>query len=835
MRILIVDDVAANRRLLRALLEHRSFEVIEKGNGVEALDFLSSNTCDLIISDVQMPRLDGYQLCYTLKNDPRISRIPIIIYTNTYKSPGDQKLAIEFGADKFITRPCPSEVLFNAVDELLQRPASKVPPPQPPPELEAMRLYAEQVVTKLEQKNLQLSEIKEKLLEQIEQSRAAQNRLKHVMFMSPAIIYVLQMHKQSFAPVWISDNIRRVLGYSPDEALQPEWWTQAIHPEDQSESDFRKILNQTHNTREYRIRHKSGHYRWILDEQRIIHSNETGKTEVVGSWLDITERKMAEEAVRRSEERYAQLIEESEQAIFVTNAEGKFLNFNPATCKLFGYTRHEMFALDIKRDIYYDAEERDHFLAELTEHGHARDYEIAVKTKKGEKRILLLNSSVHKDASGMITAFRGIALDITERRLNEERMAMQLAVSRVLAEPVSAEEAMDRIVRGICESLQWDCGSFWQVDSNTGKLRCASNWHNQNSPCHTFSNQICGLTYSFGEGLPGQVWSTGRPIHVEGESIWKGTPVEPVLRESNFKAAFYIPIKNEREVMGVLEFFSSRLLGLDAGLLQMAASLGMQIGQFLERKRIEHAKSELEERLFQSQKIEAIGRLAGGVAHDFNNVLMAVMSYASLIHMNVTEDTVKNFSLEIQKAAERGANLTRQLLAFSRKQVLTPKKLDLNHTIAKMQDMLQRLIGEHIQLVARCGDDPGLVMADPGQIEQVIMNLTVNARDAMPGGGKIMIETGKVHSNQLSHLPEMDNTRRSYVMISVTDTGTGMDKGIHTRIFEPFFTTKEEEKGTGLGLATVYGIVKQSDGHIEVDSSPGMGSTFKIYLPCIEP
>ncbi len=835
MKILIVDDVSANRRLLRAILENQSIDVMEAEDGIMALEKLAQTRFDAVIADIQMPRLDGYQLCYRVRKDPKISTIPFIIYTSTYMSAGDQKLALDLGADKFITRPSSAQIILDAVSELLTDSRYRKPRPNPPAELEAMKRYTEQVVAKLEQKNLQLGEIKEKLLEQIDTTRAAQDRLKHVLFMSPSIIYVLRAEQGSFVPIWISDNIRRVFGYSPKDALSPQWWDERIHPEDRIRNSGQPFKDQTHSTREYRIRHKNGTYRWILDEQRIIHDVNANKTEIIGSWLDITETKLAEEAVRQSEERYGRLVEESEQAIFLTTQDGKFVDFNPATSKLFGYSREELFKVIMHRDILFEPEERTRYLQVLREQGHARDYELTVRTKKGDKRIILVNSTVDRDSQDRISTFRSIALDITERRLVEEQMAVQLAVTRVLAESATIDEVITRILQAICETLHWDIGAFWALDPKTGVLHCSNVWHNQRADLEEFAANLHEFTFEFGEGLPGQVWATGRPVHVEEQEIWKEPSRVRIIKKTGFKSAFYSPIKNEREVMGVMEFFSVTSQTLELGLLDMAGSLGSQIGQYLERKKVEQAKTELEKRLLQSQKIEAIGQLAGGVAHDFNNVLMAVMSYGALIQMNVTEShPVKNYSMEIQKAAERGANLTRQLLAFSRRQVLTPKTLDLNQAISRMEDMLQRLIGEHIELKAIYAPELGLVQADPGQIEQVLMNLAVNARDAMPQGGKLVIETKNFDLDQTSSSTYLDFSPGIYVMFSVTDSGFGMDRSTQARIFEPFFTTKEEEKGTGLGLATVYGIVKQSEGHIEVYSYPGVGTTFKIYLPQIK-
>ncbi|HSE18815.1 MAG TPA: PAS domain S-box protein [Pyrinomonadaceae bacterium] len=254
-----------------------------------------------------------------------------------------------------------------------------------------------------------------------------------------------------------------------------------------------------------------------------------------------------------------------------------------------------------------------------------------------------------------------------------------------------------------------------------------------------------------------------------------------------------------------------------------------------ERRRAEAELRASQMQLQQSQKLEAIGQLAGGVAHDFNNMLTAIIGYTDLSLRRVgLENSIRRNLEETKKAAERAASLVRQLLAFSRKQILEPKVLDLNDVVKDMQKMLTRLIGEDIRLATRLEPDLGSVKADPCQVEQIIMNLVVNARDAMPRGGRVTIETANTTLDERAVLKHVSVKPGAYVMLSVSDTGSGMDQETQQRIFEPFFTTKETGKGTGLGLSTVYGIVKQSGGNIWVYSEPGMGTVFKVYLPRID-
>jgi signal transduction histidine kinase/response regulator RpfG family c-di-GMP phosphodiesterase len=334
--------------------------------------------------------------------------------------------------------------------------------------------------------------------------------------------------------------------------------------------------------------------------------------------------------------------------------------------------------------------------------------------------------------------------------------------------------------------------------------------------------------------LVGQIITSGRAVvcNESGQDCFgnEGLPVGTVpLRQF-----LGVPIINGAQVVGAVGVANSA--GGYAGREQnKIAVLTRVAGVLLDNYRRKEREMILEKQLRQAQKVEAIGRLAGGVAHDFNNILTAILGYSDLLLLRARPDDPHRGSIEeIRNAAQRAAALTRQLLAFSRKQILEPKIVNLNETLNNLDKMLRRMIGEDIDLVTRGAPDLGQVKVDPGQIEQVIINLAVNARDAMPHGGKLMIETANVVLDEISAFRMEDVAPGNYVRIAVTDTGTGMTPEVQARIFEPFFTTKAEGKGTGLGLAMCYGIVKQSGGHISIYSEIGLGTVFKIYLPRIE-
>jgi two-component system cell cycle sensor histidine kinase/response regulator CckA len=319
---------------------------------------------------------------------------------------------------------------------------------------------------------------------------------------------------------------------------------------------------------------------------------------------------------------------------------------------------------------------------------------------------------------------------------------------------------------------------------------------------------------------------------------WVGQPFERLVHPEDLPLALELLGRVVRGELRPVNQFRVRTAKGDYRVAEFSATSQLVEGQIIGILGIGRDVTErvqLEQQLRQAQKMEAVGRLAGGIAHDFNNILTAITGYADLLLEDLgPADPRRQDAEEVRKAAERAAGLTRQLLAFSRQQVLQPSVMDVNALVGDLQKMLGRLLGEDVDLNTRLDPAAGRVKADAGQLEQVLMNLAVNARDAMPQGGKLTLETANADLDErfaAEHYPAQPGP---YVMIAVTDTGTGMSEETQAHMFEPFFTTKEKGKGTGLGLATVYGIVKQSGGFIWVYSELGHGSTFKIYLPRVE-
>jgi signal transduction histidine kinase/ActR/RegA family two-component response regulator len=419
-----------------------------------------------------------------------------------------------------------------------------------------------------------------------------------------------------------------------------------------------------------------------------------------------------------------------------------------------------------------------------------------------------------------------LQVEVTKRERHEHCLSLQYEVTRVLADSTATSaDVITRILQIVCQSMNWDTGRLWTVDRSAKVLRCTAVWNSvQAEPAN--SNPPAAL--AAGNGLPGRVWKTGQAAWItdptqDGEASSSSPAVKAGLH-----AAFAFPLQLRGEILGVAEFHSEQIRPPESDLLQIFATLGNLIGQSLERKK-------LEEQLLQSQKMDAIGRLAGGVAHDFNNILTVIQGYAQILATREDFDQKALDDLkQIIQAAHRASNLTRQLLTFSRKQIIKTVVLDLNKVTSNLTKMLQRIIGEDVVLQCLFSTESPLVRADEDMIGQILMNLAVNARDAMPKGGELDISLSVVElDSTAAQWRSSEAQAGEFVCLSVSDTGSGIAPEDLLRIYEPFFTTKAVGQGTGLGLSTVYGIVKQHGGWIEVSSKLNIGTKFNIFLPRI--
>jgi two-component system, cell cycle sensor histidine kinase and response regulator CckA len=550
--------------------------------------------------------------------------------------------------------------------------------------------------------------------------------------------------------------------------------------------------------------------------------------------------KAAEAALLQSQERNRAIVDTAFDGVITIDSTGIVTDWNPQATAIFGWSRVEALGRALSETIIpeRDRQAHEHGIRQLLRTGAGailnRRIEIVAQHRDGRELPVELAVSPAKIGDAYI--FSAFIRDITDRRRAERRLASQYAVTRVLSEATTLEEAVPKIIQAIGESLEWDLGVFWRVDKAAGALRCLDQWTAPSVQADPFTMATWQQVFNREEGLPGRIWASGKSAWVTDVAVDANFTRGAQARQVGFHGAFGFPILIGSEIEGVIELFSRQVRQPDDELLRMVEDIGLKIGQFGERARTEEVLRETEAQLRQAQKMEAVGRLAGGVAHDFNNLLTVIRGYSELLLGRLgPTDAMRKDMEEIKKAADRASGLTRQLLAFSRRQFIAAKVVDLNALVANMDGMLRRLIGEDIvELCAELDSSTGAIKADPGQVEQVIMNLVVNARDAMPTGGRLTIETRNVTIGKAVHLDAVGVAPGSYVLLVVRDNGHGMDAETQSHLFEPFFTTKEKGKGTGLGLTTVYGIVKQNGGSITVESAPGRGTSFRVYFPRVE-
>ncbi|HEX2709883.1 MAG TPA: PAS domain S-box protein, partial [Candidatus Deferrimicrobium sp.] len=478
----------------------------------------------------------------------------------------------------------------------------------------------------------------------------------------------------------------------------------------------------------------------------------------------------------------ATLIEASPLAIVTFDPEGVVTMWNPAAERIFGWSENEALGTPLP---FVPAEKQGEFLAFRRRALLGEVFtepELHRRRADGSPIVVSVSTSPLRLPDGTIYGIMSILMDVTEQKEAEEsRARLTMAVEQ------AGESIVVTDTRGV---IQYVNPAFERI---TGYDRMEV--IGQNPRILKSGRHDAAFYKNLWEALRrGEVWrGTFLDKRKDGTLYEEDAVISPV-RDPSGRVVNYVAVK--RDVTDVRR---------------------------------------MEEQLRQSQKMEAVGRLAGGVAHDFNNLLTAISGYSDLLlHRLPDYSTLRRDVEEIRRAGDRAAVLTRQLLAFSRRQVLQPKVLDLNTVVTTMGQMLRRLIGEDIELSTDLSPSLSRVKADPGQIEQVIVNLAVNARDAMPDGGRITVATADAELSPAYAVAHPEVRPGAHVLLSVADTGHGMSDEIQAHLFEPFFTTKERGKGTGLGLATVYGIVQQSGGHIRVNSAADRGTTFLIYLPRVE-
>ncbi len=797
MKILIVDDNEDSRMILKKILVADGHTVEMAINGEEALDMAKESPPDMIISDILMPVMDGFTLCRECKGDERLKKIPFIFYTATYTDEKDEELALRMGAERFIRKPVEPDEFMKIIQGVIRDMENGriIPKKKAVEEDEDIfRLYSERLVNKLEKKMLDLER------EMSERKKAEEllreSELRHrsitddVLDISSVGIFILD---SDFQIVWVNQALERYFGLRRKEVIgkdKRQLIRERIKDIFEYPVYFTEKVFATYDDNTY-VEHFECHIvpdsereeRWLEHwSQPILSGLYAGGR--VEHYSDITERKQVEEALRESEARHRAIFEGVAEGILIAGVETKDIKYaNPAICRMLGYTEEEIKNLGVRG--IHPKEDHDRVLSE---------FEVQAR---GEKTLVSDIPFLCKDGTIMDTEIRtaktiingiecraGCVTDITERKRNEEALRESEEKYRTLF-----DASKDAIYINTRE------GSFLDVNQSFLDL--------------------------FG-------YTREEMADIKAENIYVNPDdrinFQKEIEEKGFVKDFELKLrKKDGKEMDCL--LTSALRRADDGSISGYRGILRDVTE----------KNKIEAQLRQAQRMESIGTLAGGIAHDFNNLIQAIYGYTQIMMMEKEPGDPDYSRLEaIERVARRAGDLTKQILLFSRKGEINLRPVELNLEVKETCELLERSIPKMISIELHLGEKLKIINADPAQIEQIMMNLGVNARDAMPDSGKLVFETENVILDEEYCKMHLGTTPGEYVVLSVSDTGHGMDRETVEHIFEPFFTTKETGRGTGLGLATVYGIVKSHGGHISCYSEPGQGTTFKIYFPVIE-
>jgi PAS domain S-box-containing protein len=584
--------------------------------------------------------------------------------------------------------------------------------------------------------------------------------------------------------VTLSHESLRIFGltdYRRDLSGWDAQWRSLVHPDDRPhavEALSKALRGLERYDVEYRVVHADGQERIVHSQGDVTRSESGIPRRIFGTMQDITDFRRAEAELRASEGRFRTFVDHATDAFFLHGRDGTILDVNRQACDSLGYTRDELVGMR-PEDIDIDTDFRRHLRPRL------EGFEVVAFDSRHRRRNgstfpveVRLRPFVQDGKRYAVALVR----DITQRKANERALIESHSLLHAVVEGTSGAVFVKDLA-----------GRYLMINSAGA--------------------QLFGLTV---EEVIGRGDHDLFPPEFADEMVGHD---RAVLESGEART-----IEETATMRGVTRtFLTTRGVYRDA-MDQVIGLVGFS-RDITELKR-------LEQQFRQAQKMEAVGQLAGGVAHDFNNLLTAIIGFGEMAFNSLDPaDPTRDLIAEIRRAGQRAANLTRQLLAFSRKQVLRPEVVSVNTLLREVLKLLQRLISEDIEVTLSPDESLGLVKIDPGQFEQAVINLAVNGRDAMPHGGSLLIETANVVLDERYAALHEDVTAGSYVMVAVSDSGHGMDEATRARIFEPFFTTKATGEGTGLGLAMVYGFVKQSGGHVEAYSEPGHGTTFKIFLP----
>jgi PAS domain S-box-containing protein len=802
-QILLIDDDSEALALLGRVLTLAGYQVRLADGGELALRAVAADPPDLILLDVHLNGIDGFEVCRRFKARADTRQIPIILIGGT-GGQGEIVEGLRLGAADYIVKPFRTE-------ELLARVAIHL-------SLRQAMVSLERQATELRQANEQLQSeaghgrhLEDELrasLELAERSRrallglledqrraetarqASDDHFRRAIVESP---FPILLHAEDGTILQTSRSWCEITGYAPEELETIGDWIERAYGDRKElvrgDIDALYALDHGRYVGDYTIRIKDGTTRVWEFSSAPLGRLPNGSRLVMSMALDVTERRQAEETLRRSEERYRDVVENINDVLYTINSDGIITYVSSAVRRLGGFAPDELVGRSFAEIVHPDDLPEVARGFREVERDQTGPWEFRYRTKDGLIRWARASSRPILE-NGRPAGIRGMLTDITDRKLAENSLRETEARLRAVLDatpfPIAVVDLQD-------DRIHYWSNNALAIFGHTAPT--AAEWYQIAYPDPDYRRELIARWKQHLETAR----ETRQPVHT-GE-------YQVTCRDGSVR---------------VCELYASFL----------PDALVVIFNDITERKRAEGEKAKLEIQLQQSQKIESVGRLAGGVAHDFNNMLGVILGHVDLALKRVDPAEPLHEDLEeIRKAAVRSADLTRQLLAFARRQAIEPKVLDLNAAVAAILQMLKRLIGEEIDLRWQPQADLWPILMDPSQIDQILANLCVNSRDAIAGVGRVTIETGECSLTEEYCAAHPGFTPGEYVTLAVSDDGCGMDKGLLSHVFEPFFTTKVVGQGTGLGLATVYGIVKQNNGSIDVDSEPGQGTTIRIYLP----
>jgi PAS domain S-box-containing protein len=845
--ILIVEDSPTQAEMLRAHLTEAGFRVVVAGDGEEALSTLVGTAFDGVVTDVVMPGpVDGYELCRRIRRERRLD-VPVVLLT-TLGDPLDIIRGLEVGADHFLVKPCEPAELVERLRLLLATRQARRRRGRVDLGVKLVFLGREFTITSEREQILDLLigtfeeavnrnsrlQARERELEdtrrQLEtRTESLESRLHAILESVPDVLFSMSADGREVH--YVSAASRTVFGLAP-EAFGTAAWENALHPADRDLAlAARRDAVATGEGRsvEYRVRHGDG-WRWV--SETVVVVDEGGARRLDGIARDTTALRDAMDRLALSD----RILGRVGNLVLVANGRGELEYVSPSVRELLGFEPHELLGDGWWERSHVDGGApvaREYVAAVARGEAPPREgpYEAAARHRDGRIRWLLWH-----DTRGPGGTIVGVGEDVTDwRRTRDElqRRSAFLELSHAVAG--AANEANDPVallqlaVTEVCRRLGWAVGHAYLRERRPGfRFAPTAAWFvDDPDRRRPFREATDSWYFQPGEGLAGRVAAEGRAAWLPELAAEPGFARGAVAIAAGLVSGVVVPVKVGAETVGILEFFHPEAREPDPDQVQVLDQVGLHLGRAVERERADDA-------LRQAQKMDAVGRLAGGIAHDFNNLLQVILGEAEIALLEAPSGGGPAQALErIRETGERAVALTGQLLAFSRQQVASMEVFALDELVRRMSGMLERLLGEGITLTTRL--EPGAIQADWGQVEQVLVNLAVNARDAMPDGGTLDVATSveAVDADFVRLHPGLKAGR--YAVLAVSDTGGGIPPDVLDHIFEPFFTTKAPGKGTGLGLATCYGIVQRAGGHIAVQSREGVGTTVRAYWPVAGP